>query len=398
MSAPESITSEIQKLAPSSVIELFELDCTALGGDLLRFHAGTNKLNQNLVWKGETYVRYPVEVTGFEYQGRGQFPRPKLVVSNFLSAITQLTMANKDLLNAKLTRKRTFLKYLDAVNFPGSVNPDEDQTAEFEDDVYFIDRKASETRELVEFELASSLDLVSVKVPRRQIVQNVCIWKYRGAECGFTGAPLYDQENNLLTTAATAEGQAVIDTYAALQVAKTTLADAETVLSAASQAKDVACQYARREVRSNYSKVNGEIVLVDGVFYVPSSIFGPITQAKWGGSTVTLGSTYKIGALLETYNGALTYEVYQIERWGYDTAGCSAATATYDAALADRDDKQDDLDAAQAAFDAAFAALPEDDPIYSAERCGKRLTSCKARFGESAELPYGAFPSVGLIK
>ena len=27
--------------------------------------------------------------------------------------------------------------------------------------------------------------------------------------------------------------------------------------------------------------------------------------------------------------------------------------------------------------------------------CGKRLTSCKARFGENAQLPFGAFPTAG---
>jgi phage-related protein len=27
--------------------------------------------------------------------------------------------------------------------------------------------------------------------------------------------------------------------------------------------------------------------------------------------------------------------------------------------------------------------------------CGKRLSSCKARFGENAELPFGSFPSLG---
>ena len=30
--------------------------------------------------------------------------------------------------------------------------------------------------------------------------------------------------------------------------------------------------------------------------------------------------------------------------------------------------------------------------------CGKRLTSCKARFGNNDPLPYGSFPSVGLVR
>ena len=33
------------------------------------------------------------------------------------------------------------------------------------------------------------------------------------------------------------------------------------------------------------------------------------------------------------------------------------------------------------------------DPLQDV--CGKRLTSCRARFGQYAELPFGSFPSVG---
>jgi hypothetical protein len=50
-----------------------------------------------------------------------------------------------------------------------------------------IDRKASENRDLIEFELAAAFDLVGVRAPKRQCVSNVCQWIYRGAECGYAG-------------------------------------------------------------------------------------------------------------------------------------------------------------------------------------------------------------------
>lgn len=188
--APETITSEIQKLEPSSIIELFELDASNVGAGIFRFHAGTNNLNQNIVWQGVEYTRFPIEATGFEFSGGGQLPRPKMRVSNFMSAITALLLEFEDLVGAKVTRRRTLKKYLDAVNFPDG-NPAADPTAEFPDDVYFVDRKASETREGVEFELAASFDLAGVQLPRRQIIQNVCPWKYRGGECGYTGEAMF---------------------------------------------------------------------------------------------------------------------------------------------------------------------------------------------------------------
>jgi lambda family phage minor tail protein L len=41
-----------------------------------------------------------------------------------------------------------------------------------------------------------------------------------------------------------------------------------------------------------------------------------------------------------------------------------------------------------------------DLPVTSAEldRCGKRLSSCRCRFGQYAELPYGGFPAADLIR
>lgn len=200
MSTPETITSEIQKLAPSSVIELFELDATSVGASILRFHAGTNELKQDLVWQGETYVRFPVEATGFEISGQGQLPRPKLRVSNYLSAITALLLAHEDLIGSILTRKRTHAMYLDAVNFPGGVNPTADATASYPDDTFFLDRKTTETREVVEFELCSTLDLAGIKIPRRQIIQNICVWQYRGGECGYVDTRYFDANDNEVTS------------------------------------------------------------------------------------------------------------------------------------------------------------------------------------------------------
>jgi lambda family phage minor tail protein L len=202
MTTPQTITSEIQKLAPSAVVEMFVLDTTNIGGDVYRFHAGTNGLRQRLVWQGETYEPFPVQVTGFEFNGSGQMPRPKMVVANVTGLITAMVLLYQDLLGAKLTRKRTLARYLDAVNFPGGTNATADATAEFQDDIFFIDRKTLENRDVVEFELAAAFDLNGVKLPRRQVIQNVCPWKYRGAECSYTGTTYFDVNDNPVGTLA----------------------------------------------------------------------------------------------------------------------------------------------------------------------------------------------------
>lgn len=196
-----SLSAEIQKLAPSAVIELFELDLTDLGDQVYRFHAGTNELSQNIVWNGETYTRFPVQAEGFDLTGNGQIPRPRLSVSNVFGSITALILTFGDLLGAKLTRRRTLAKYLDAVNFAAG-NALADPTAEFPADVYIVDRKVSEARDAVVFELAAPFDLAGIALPRRQIIQNTCPFKYRGTECGYAGTNYFDTSDEPVATQA----------------------------------------------------------------------------------------------------------------------------------------------------------------------------------------------------
>ncbi len=61
-------------------------------------------------------------------------------------------------------------KFIDAVNFSGGSNPfgTPDPTAEFKRQIFIVDRKSSENREIVEFELAAATDMAGVRAPKRQ--------------------------------------------------------------------------------------------------------------------------------------------------------------------------------------------------------------------------------------
>ena len=171
--------SDLQPINPSAIIELFtlKLDNTLHGASTVyRFHAGSNmNANGRIVWAGNEYLRFPIQISGFAFQN-GQIPRPKLVVSNALGTISAIlltvneTTTGNDLTGATVTRIRTLAKFLDAANFSGGSNTygTPDPTAEFPQEIYSIDRKATETREIVEFELASVLDLVGITCPKRQ--------------------------------------------------------------------------------------------------------------------------------------------------------------------------------------------------------------------------------------
>lgn len=187
--------AEIQKLSPSARIELFEVDLTNQGDTVYRFHAGTNALNQPVVWQGQTYTPWPAQASGFDYSSDGQLPRPKIVLANVNGLITSLVLALNDCVGAKVTRRLTLARFLDAINFPGGVNVNADPNSYFPDEVYFIDRKAREDKEAVEFELTSAFDVTGVRLPRRQIIRNVCPWRYRGAECGYAGTAYFKSDD-----------------------------------------------------------------------------------------------------------------------------------------------------------------------------------------------------------
>ena len=181
----DPVFSDIQKVNPSAIIELFTLTLdNALHGatTVYRFHAGTNlDANGKIVWDGNEYLRFPVQATGFAYQ-RGQLPRPTLTVSNMgspsISAIlltVNQTTAGNDLTGAKVVRIRTMARFLDAANFSGATNPfgTPDPTAEFPQEIYYIDRKKAENREIVSWELAAVFDLAGIRSPKRQCTRSL---------------------------------------------------------------------------------------------------------------------------------------------------------------------------------------------------------------------------------
>lgn len=209
-------TSELQKINPSSIIELFTLETFANihgSATTYRFHAGTNALTTNgdIIWDSNTYTALPIEVEGFEYNAEsGSLPRPTIRVSNLFGAVTAIllnvnaTTPGNDLTGAKLTRIRTLVRYIDGANFTGGTNPygTPDTTAKLPDEVYYVARKVSENRDAVEFETAAVFDLAGIRAPKRQCNANLCPWIYKGSECGYAGSNYFDENDNTVSSSA----------------------------------------------------------------------------------------------------------------------------------------------------------------------------------------------------
>ncbi len=190
--------AELNKINPSSVIELYELELT-VGlhiptnnpnnlDTIFRFHAGANLNNFGQIrFNNNDYQRVAVKAEGFEDTSKGTIPRPTLTFSNlggitkdttvmtmsdFLNVVNTVTPGN-DLLNAKFTRLLPLASALDNANFTGDNPFGTPSTDRLQDRVYYIDRKAVENRQIVQFELVSVLDMQNKKIPARIVTRDL---------------------------------------------------------------------------------------------------------------------------------------------------------------------------------------------------------------------------------
>jgi len=217
----QKILSEMGRAAPSSVVTLYEIDLedllidesmpyleTTLAGEaVFRFHNNLKLTKQKLYWKGEEYHPLPVYVEGFDSNTRGSAPTPRMSMvadekgdqQSMFRAFKLMVRQLDDLIGAKVTRVRTFAKYLDVKNFydiqqgggrvtlgddtliPEGFAPD--PLAEFPREIFFINRKSVESKNGLEFELGSFIDFESLKLPTRLVISRYCQFQYRGEGC-----------------------------------------------------------------------------------------------------------------------------------------------------------------------------------------------------------------------
>lgn len=175
-------------LGQDALIEMYIVDATSIGDTIYHFTQNDN-YGSAIVWQGVTYTPFPMIASGFERKANSAMPRPTLQISNVGGWLSALCRSTNDMIGTKVTRIRTLKKYLDAANF-GGVNPDANPNIELPRETWFVDRRATELRDTVTFEMAAPWDVVGVMLPKRMIVQNACLWGYRSTECGYTGGPV----------------------------------------------------------------------------------------------------------------------------------------------------------------------------------------------------------------
>ncbi len=192
------IYTERQKFSPENLITLFELDATAIGGEYMRFTSSA-EVDTTIRFGGHSYVPVPIEASGFEMSGSGSLPTPTLRVLN-APALQSGVIALGDLLGATLYRIRTFKTFLDD-------GEDPDPNARFPVDIFKLERKTTQTKVYIEWELSAAIDQEGRMLPSRQIIKDFCthvyrVWDeesgafdYTKATCPYSGSACFDANN-----------------------------------------------------------------------------------------------------------------------------------------------------------------------------------------------------------
>jgi lambda family phage minor tail protein L len=222
--ASSNLSKQIFSLTPDTIINLYEIDFSNLqiNFEMFRDQAGINigadtvyrftpmtNGGAPIYWQGKSFQPLPVSMEGFEHQADGRLPRPKMKIANPEGLLSAIVHSNSDFNNCKVTRKRTFARFLDDNNFlnrnmnEAGKNPygEADPDSHYPDDVYFINRKVSEDKNFIEFELVSALELEGSQVPARLLMAEYCPWKYRcDVGCRYKGLPVADIKGKDLTS------------------------------------------------------------------------------------------------------------------------------------------------------------------------------------------------------
>lgn len=195
------VQSTSQHLETDDIVVLYSIDMSPLGvPQMWHFTNGTEVSFRNI-----TFVSADVKAEGFEWNGSGAMPQPTLTVSNATRMLAGIVAAYKDLVGAKLTRIKTYRKYLDG---QPQANPDE----AFAVDIYNFEQKTAHDKFQIEWTLSAAMDQQGRMIPGRRIWRDVCLWRYRKwntttnsfdyskVQCPYNGAKMFDREGKAVTT------------------------------------------------------------------------------------------------------------------------------------------------------------------------------------------------------
>ena len=140
-------------------------------------NAGSNlyfaEYDSDVTYGGITYQRFPLRHEFVSENSKGEINAVKVRLSN-VSRLIQAYLENYDFRGKKVSIKMVFANELS--------DPDA-----YIEDIFYIDSYTA-MQEEVEFTLAGKFDVLSFELPGRRYSRNYCSFKFKSAECGYSGA------------------------------------------------------------------------------------------------------------------------------------------------------------------------------------------------------------------
>ena len=474
-----TIQQDVKSSWHDAIVQLFELDISVItknANDKFYFTSDIFPDGTKIIWQGQVYEPFPISAIGFETTTRGTIPQPELTVANVLGTLAPITSAFDDLIGSRITRRRTLGKYLDNGISPNAAE-------EFPVDIFYIERKTSETSLSITWQLSNKIDLEGLQLPRRVITQNYCLWKYRSSECSYAGPPIADDRDRPISGDGSGGSQNFIDASNALQAARNRQRQVQSSLNLAKGRVLSDCEPTNLPslfsygslipphsfsivvsgqplfgiVESNVVDVNSKFAIhrpgnslsTDQMVLIPNgNAFGPVYQIDLFASGVVVsgepdpplvntesyysesfpvsyafpvpdpdipggnknnlplfaivsGQTVSlVTSGVGYYRGPRRKEsikgIHSIEAIDFSGTVCATSQVAVSGLTIELAAANSGLASAQSAYNAALAALPSGSTVFDQDVCGKRLNSCRLRFG--FDLPYGAFPGANLSR
>ena len=176
---PLSLTAiqEKNKLGTDSVFAVL-LDITIPG---IAEHIMITSNGDDIVWVGDTYLAFPFEIGELNEDGKGELPQWVITLDNRQRVIEQYLQQYDNYLKANGIDGNEIKCVCHVVNTKDLANPEAVKT------VYFELSQPTTTPETATFTLEADSPF-NITAPKRRFIKSFCYWKFKGVECGYTGA------------------------------------------------------------------------------------------------------------------------------------------------------------------------------------------------------------------
>ena len=419
-----AITDAIQEVSPGALIELYQLQLNTPQHGVnttYYFHDGKNQLNNGtIIWNGQAYQAIPIELEGFEYNGQGTLPRPKLRISNIFGTITTLILTLPEgLEGAKVTRIRTLGRFLDAANFPARRN-----LYVYTEDFNATGWVATNVTMTANATLAPNGELTAEKISNTATtsVNHIVYRNYTAATTDPVTFSIYAKaaERDFIQLRFFNTGAFAGVTYAVgFNIRTGTIDYNNTPASVTATITDAGNDWFRCSISATPLTTG----VVRAITYTASSAtqIAYIETTGWGpyiwGAQLELGSApseyQPITGSTFTGNPAGTpdptaefpREIYTIDRKSAENRNVVEyeLASSFDLAGV-RAPKRQCITRCQWVYRSAECSYAgtnyfdeSDMPVGNASQdvCGKRISSCEVRFGVNNVLPHGGFTGIG---